>query len=501
MNNAANVEYFYTKCNSLLGTNYTSDDWGGDENKDKSINIEWIIAAVNKVYQEIHQSKNGCNLLLSSKFNEGNSKIAVNEDVVNSVVQYLTNLNKICDNDCACYKDLNCNCVCASHCNCKTASTKTCGNCNNCSGSDCNCTGNYQCNCNCACECGSNSECVCDCEPYDCNCTQTLNCNFGAARPMTQNCGTACNCNCDCDCAVSACACGGGSGNGVCISACTTCGGVSTGDCGTCGHCTNCQANVCLGNANCPGTNCGAGTCGQCGPCCFKKGSLITMSNGTMKRIDEIIPGEKVKTYIGEDEVLLVTEYVNTIYELILNDNTKIEVAGGHPFPMRDSGFGSIEPSKLPVMSKLISSKKLKVGDYIYPDKKILGIKNTEIKENLFNLVLKSELVYYVNDTPVMTHNPFFLVFYCLLSSETDSRFDGKFKEIRELLSEKTKNKLKERVIYIVSKINLKDYTKNGNLNFDITNLSKICLKIMNSEDTSEILCLVNKLIDYELNI
>jgi hypothetical protein len=501
MNNIANVEYFYTKCNSLLGTNYTSNDWGGEENKKKPINVEWTVLAVNKVYQKIHQPKNGCRLLLSTRFNTGNSKMAVNEEVVNSVVTYLSKLNKKCDNDCACYKDVNCNCVCASHCNCNDNCPKSGGGTTK-TANHCNCTGTYQCNCNCACECGNNTECVCDCDPYDCNCTQALNCNVGSARPMTQNCGTACQCNCVCECN---CApppqnnCGGSACSGVCISACSHCNGTPQGNCGTCGACETGQCSVCIGNAQCDCGACG-GNCGACSGC-FKKDSLITMSNGSKKRIDEITLGERVKTYIGEDEVILITEFENTIYELVLDDDTKIEVSGGHPFPLKDGGFGSIEPFKQPFINKLLSSKKLSIGDYLYSNNKIISIKNTQVKEKLFNLVLKSELVYYVNGVPVMNNNPFFLVFYCLLSSETDGRFDGKFKAIRESLSDEIKSKLKERVVYIVSKFNLKNYTKEGILNFDISNFSKICLKIMNSQDINEILYLVNDLINYKLSI
>ena len=210
MNKLANVEYFMTKCNQLLGTTYTINDWGGSDNVKKAINIEWITHAVTRVYNEIHEPKTkttvkhyNCSLLLSSKFNINNAKIAVSEEIVNSVVSYLINLNKICDNDCACYKDLNCQCQCENrNCFCNRTCEKNGG------GSNriywhCNCAGypyGFACNCNCACECGSNTECVCDCSNYDCNCEQVLNCSYGSARPMTENCGWACQCNCVCEC-------------------------------------------------------------------------------------------------------------------------------------------------------------------------------------------------------------------------------------------------------------------------------------------------------------
>jgi hypothetical protein len=46
MGQIANVEYFYLKCNAVLGTSYAADDWGGDGNIKKAINVEWVAAAV-----------------------------------------------------------------------------------------------------------------------------------------------------------------------------------------------------------------------------------------------------------------------------------------------------------------------------------------------------------------------------------------------------------------------------------------------------------------------
>ena len=194
MGQIANVEYFYSKCNKELGTNYLGLDWGGEGygNIKRAINVEWLVKAANKVYLDIHKPKDnttadhfGCTLLLSSRFKSNISKIAVDKILVDEVVNYLACLNRVCDNECACYRDLNCNCVCASHCTCNGTN---------------HCTGAYQCNCNCACECGSNSECVCDCQPYDCNCA----CKCGNKDPSDCDCNCTTNCGvCTCNCYVS----------------------------------------------------------------------------------------------------------------------------------------------------------------------------------------------------------------------------------------------------------------------------------------------------------
>ena len=94
MKEAANVEYFFQRCNALLGTSYAASNWGGDEVAKMAINLEWLAAAVAKVYEDVHGPKAQCRLLLSSRFNPNSSKISLTKEVVNSVVDYLSKLNK-----------------------------------------------------------------------------------------------------------------------------------------------------------------------------------------------------------------------------------------------------------------------------------------------------------------------------------------------------------------------------------------------------------------------
>ena len=241
----ANVEYFYKKCNQLLNTAYTEDDWGGIDNIKKAINIEWLVLATQKVYQKIHQPKKAtpdgreydCILKLSPKFtNNDTKKIAVTIKLVDHVITYLINFKKSCDNDCACYRDMNCHCS-NGNCNCACS---TCGNCSNCNcGSACGTK-------NCDCECGNNTECVCDCNGtvingvqtpnlgYECNCTPILNCPVGTNRGYSHC--SACDCDCDCECACHS--------DSTCDSKCSSGGGSQCAcDCNcpdnTCGHPTD----------------------------------------------------------------------------------------------------------------------------------------------------------------------------------------------------------------------------------------------------------------------
>jgi hypothetical protein len=233
MSQAANREYFYSKCNQKLGSrwNIPTDNL--------AINVEWLCKAAKSVYTTIHAPKTGCRHVFSTTLITGpnvNSKQVVDKTLVDKVVTYLSNFNAVCDNDCDCPCTTS-NCACASHCTCDR----------NCGGSSGDCTGSYNCYCNCACNCGSNTECECECDGYwNCNCTKVNNCDSKCAACGTNNCGSACNCQCDCACACD-CAC-----TGVCTCDCDYCligDDDSTCDC-TCSGGDTC-ATTCSGDCHC----------------------------------------------------------------------------------------------------------------------------------------------------------------------------------------------------------------------------------------------------------
>jgi hypothetical protein len=140
----ANKEYFFKYCNKILGTHYITDDYPTDEDKKDSkrvINIYWLVRAVQKVYDDIHQPKPGCRFLLSKKFDLSELtkseivKLAtefavIDTTLVRTVVNYLYNFNKVCDLDCACPCGYNCppnNCYNCQHCG--ICNKTTCAHC------------------------------------------------------------------------------------------------------------------------------------------------------------------------------------------------------------------------------------------------------------------------------------------------------------------------------------------------------------------------------------
>jgi len=102
----ANCEYFWKKCNQQLNTNYTGTS-------KQVINIEWLIAATKKVYNDIHKPLTTCSLLLSSVFDSSDSKIVANVIIVDKIIEYLKVFNKPCivsECNCDCGEHWNCNC-------------------------------------------------------------------------------------------------------------------------------------------------------------------------------------------------------------------------------------------------------------------------------------------------------------------------------------------------------------------------------------------------------
>ena len=154
----ANVDYFWKKCNQQLGTSYNNDS-------QQVINIEWVAMAAQKVYQDIHRPKAGCQLRLSGKFYDNISKLIVDTLFVNNVINYLKNFKKECDTDCAC--------PCTSPCNCAATCPYDCGHCpvgDNCGRCECNCNCYGHCNCVCPCKCNCSDCSPCsDCGPGPCS--------------------------------------------------------------------------------------------------------------------------------------------------------------------------------------------------------------------------------------------------------------------------------------------------------------------------------------------
>jgi hypothetical protein len=186
MGKLVSVKTFADQRNKKLGTSY---NW----NSDQLINLEWFCARVRQVYNDIHIGikTSTHRQFLSAKFSINNSKLIVDEDLLISVINYLSGFNRQCNCDCACTSNNPynrcCNDCATGNCDCCTA------DCINKCACDCNCMKQN----NCACHC----ECDCDCTPYDCNCTKVgSQCTFCTTGDCYKDCCQNCDCPCTCAC-------------------------------------------------------------------------------------------------------------------------------------------------------------------------------------------------------------------------------------------------------------------------------------------------------------
>jgi len=327
-----------------------------------------LAGATEKIYKKIHGPLPNCRLLLSPRFSPTVIKTAVNIEVVNSIVDYLKNLKKPCDVNCACYKDLNCNCVC-------------------------------------------------DCNPYDCNCDPIKNCYIGEIKPMTQNCGSACNCrtgacNCggDCDC-VNNVGSGGGSG------ACTFC---TYSDGGTC--CTpdgspsmTCPNTPSVSTSNPNGANDGGGACGGGGggggDGCLPLWEKIETPNGKVP-ISDIKVGDEVYSWNLLNNRI---ELDKVFHKYVSNEEAqiyKIEFESGEPLycdglhvHYTTSWIKSIDlnllSSLLPQLMSFVKVKQLKIGDKILTRNggyKIVKSISKYSKERIAEIYLRKNVGYIIKE-------------------------------------------------------------------------------------------------------
>jgi len=134
---------------------------------------------------------------------------------------------------------------------------------------------------------------------------------------------------------------------------------------------------------------------------CFLAGTLITMEDGSLKNIEEVIVGDVVKAFdesTGEIIASKVFEIESPTregyYNLNFVDGREVQVTNEHPFyakkPDGTVGWCSLEPDKTrKFYVHLRNIQQLEVGDRIYTDQE--------------QWVEITELQYF--DGPVQTYN------------------------------------------------------------------------------------------------
>ena len=118
---------------------------------------------------------------------------------------------------------------------------------------------------------------------------------------------------------------------------------------------------------------------------CFIAGTKVTMSDGTLKNIEDIKVGDKVKGHKGNNEVIKLDPTLLGERKLYsFNDNEHYFFTSEHPF-MTEEGWKSIKPEKTKERDgvELYNQLKgeLKIGDKLVADNGLIEITDIKSKE------------------------------------------------------------------------------------------------------------------------
>jgi len=177
--------------------------------------------------------------------------------------------------------------------------------------------------------------------------------------------------------------------NNVLVSNADACVIVGTTECSTteatcystCGTCT----------ATCAPT-CGV-TCASC-TCCFPVGTLISMSDGSFKNIEDVVVGDGVLSFDVDENVFVssyVTELVKKLREGVYSINDGLVCpTNDHPFYVMKAdgcfGWAAISPEESQVRYKNRDAMPLEVGDFLF-NKNLGWIKINTIDYNPGNIL------------------------------------------------------------------------------------------------------------------
>lgn len=148
---------------------------------------------------------------------------------------------------------------------------------------------------------------------------------------------------------------------------------------------------------------------------CFLPGTLITMADGSTKKIEDVKLGERVKSYDENTKTngnsivrQLDKKTVPAYYTIAFDDQSILQVTDNHPLYTK-TGWATINPlaALLESSRSNISVIQLRVGDYVKKEngwKQITGWIKTTTDVNVYNLrQVEQTHTFYAND--VLAHN------------------------------------------------------------------------------------------------
>jgi len=172
------------------------------------------------------------------------------------------------------------------------------------------------------------------------------------------------------------------------------------------------------------------------GGSCFIAGTKVTMSDGTLKNIENIVVGDKVKGYKEDNTVIKLDPTLLADRKLYsFNDNEHYFFTSEHPF-MTEEGWKSIKPEKTKERDgiELYEQLKgeLKVGDKLVTDNGSVEVKDIKSKEisnpemPLYNFNVSNDNSYIADDYVV--HNK-----GCFIKGTLVTMADGSTKPVEQV--------------------------------------------------------------------
>ena len=142
------------------------------------------------------------------------------------------------------------------------------------------------------------------------------------------------------------------------------------------------------------------------GGSCFVAGTLVTMEDGTLKKIEKVSIGDKLQ---GENGINMVTDYDKPKLgdrKLYSINNGDPFVTSEHPFKTPD-GWKAIDPEETAKETDM-PVKKLGVGDVIITGKDKIKVDNIEAhdgnaEDTVYNFILNGDRTYYADG--YLVHN------------------------------------------------------------------------------------------------
>ena len=137
----------------------------------------------------------------------------------------------------------------------------------------------------------------------------------------------------------------------------------------------------------------GSGGVPSCPRCCFTPDTLITMADGSLRRIDQVIVGDLILSY---DEKLntnvytpisgVITQVNRVMFEYTFSNGNKLKASDDHPLYVVGKGYASINPTV--EYKDLGVPQVIQIGDTVVDENqnktKIIDIQPIEYSETVY---------------------------------------------------------------------------------------------------------------------